>query len=431
MLIATINNIANGILFSLILFCFNKNNLKLKNNKYIVVNFLFFTLSFALVCFLPFTLLILKTTLIFILLFLSNYLINNNSSNIAYAKSTLIYLILIISYCLSLIITFTLCRKAYIIDYLSTNILMLSFKALLIISIITIYILNVKKKDFINNLEFKCDKLSIITLLILQISIVPIQFVLANDTSEITSLKLMILYLLIISVYSTSTTFVNSKLCKCKQINEKLEIDNKSMSNLIDGVRTIKHDYGNIFQTINGYLCSKDYDRLNTYVDSIMKEFGILNNISALNTSTFDEPGIYGIVGSKQFYANSKGLLFDLDVTVKVSEINFYTPKLCRILGIILDNAIEASSKSKEKYIKLEIHYSQIKNAHIIRVYNTFNNSETIDLNKIYEKGYSSKEVKSGIGLWEVKRIINLSKNSQIFATIENEFFVQNIIIEK
>ena len=100
------------------------------------------------------------------------------------------------------------------------------------------------------------------------------------------------------------------------------------------------------------------------------------------------------------------------------------------MFGILLDNAIEATLKSKNKYIKLEIHFDIKKNAHVIKIYNTYNNKENIDLTKIYDKGYSSKKVKSGIGLWEVKRMINSYNNSQIYATIENDFFIQNIIIE-
>ena len=49
----------------------------------------------------------------------------------------------------------------------------------------------------------------------------------------------------------------------------------------------------------------------------------------------------------------------------------------------------------------------------------------------VFKKGYSSKEVKSGIGLWEVKKLIDKSGNSQIYASIEKNQFIQNIIIEK
>lgn len=88
-------------------------------------------------------------------------------------------------------------------------------------------------------------------------------------------------------------------------------------------------------------------------------------------------------------------------------------PELSRILGILLDNAMEATEKAKQKYIRFEAKYDKRKNADVIKVINTYDTSINIDLDKIYEKGVSSKKVKSGIGLWEVKNLsrkINLLK---------------------
>ena len=107
-------------------------------------------------------------------------------------------------------------------------------------------------------------------------------------------------------------------------------------------------------------------------------------------------------------------------------------PDLSRILGILLDNAIEATSKlDNNKYIKLEMRFDSKKYADVIRIYNTYDTSIQINTADIFKKGYSSKKVKSGIGLWEVQKLIKKSGNSQIFACIEKEKFVQNIIIEK
>jgi two-component system sensor histidine kinase AgrC len=120
----------------------------------------------------------------------------------------------------------------------------------------------------------------------------------------------------------------------------------------------------------------------------------------------------------------------DLDVTMSFKEINFPMPELSRIFGILLDNAIEATSKCANKYIRLEIKYVPKKNATVIRILNTFDQSFKIELNSLYHKGYSTKKVKSGLGLWEASKIIARYKHSQMYATIENDKFVQNIIIE-
>lgn len=269
-------------------------------------------------------------------------------------------------------------------------------------------------------------------LIIIILTFLPITAVIVYNNYSYDIVLLLCHFVQILGTTAFIAYFSNEMVDKERYIEKctSLEVDNKSMACLIDGVKTIKHDFGNTYQAINGYLCRKDYDKLEAYVSSIMKEYNILSNMSLLNNSIFDDSGIYGIVGTKHFYANSIGIVFDIDVPEKVSKINFPKLELCKIFGILLDNAIEATSKAVDKYIKLSIHYVDYKDAFVIKISNTFNTNCKIEISKIFDKGYSSKIKKSGIGLWEVKKIINSQSNSQIYASIENNVFVQNIIIE-
>ena len=209
-------------------------------------------------------------------------------------------------------------------------------------------------------------------------------------------------------------------------------LHNKTMTGMVDGVKKLKHDYNNIMQALNGYVSTKQYDKLQEHIKSVIGECNDINNLSVINPEIFNDPAIYGIVGAKYFMAIEKDIKFDLDITTNIAEINFSMPDLSRILGILLDNAIEATSKlDNNKYIKLEMRFDSKKYADVIRVYNTYDTNIDINTADIFKKGYSSKKVKSGIGLWEVQKLIKKAGNSQIFANIEKEKFVQNIIIEK
>mgnify|MGYP003289558130 CR=1 FL=1 len=209
------------------------------------------------------------------------------------------------------------------------------------------------------------------------------------------------------------------------------ELHNKTLVGMVDGVRTLKHDYNNIIQALNGYITTKQYDKLAEHINGVLKECNIINNLSVIDPKIFNEPAVYGVVGAKYFLANKDNITFDFDIMTDISKIAFPMPDLSRILGILLDNALEATRKSNKPYIMLEMKFDKRKNSDIIRVVNTYNPNIKIDLNKIYEKGFSTKVVKSGIGLWEVKKLVGKNKNSQVYATIEKDKFVQNIIIEK
>lgn len=211
-----------------------------------------------------------------------------------------------------------------------------------------------------------------------------------------------------------------------------MTLHNKTMTGMVDGVRKLKHDYNNIMQALNGYVSTKQYDKLKEHIKSVLGECSDINTLSVITPKIFNDPAIYGIVGAKYFTATEQDIKFEFDITTNIAKINFSMPDLSRILGIILDNAIEATTKlEKNRYIKLEMRFDNKKCADVIRVYNTYDTSININTQDIFKKGYSSKEVKSGIGLWEVKKLIDKSKHSQIYASIEKDKFIQNIIIEK
>ena len=178
-------------------------------------------------------------------------------------------------------------------------------------------------------------------------------------------------------------------------------------------------------------IITKEYNKIEPFVSNLMKECQAINTLDSLDPAIFNEPAIYGVVASK--YATSKcdNIQMDLEILTNIKDIDFSIPELSRILGILLDNAIEATKNAETKYVRLEMKYDKRKCADVIRVINTYDTNIQIDLEGIYKKGVSSKKVKSGIGLWEVKNIISKYNNAQIFPSIENDKFVQNVIIEQ
>lgn len=310
----------------------------------------------------------------------------------------------------------------------------LIFQALLNFIIITIINLIFSYRN-INSHIFECISMKNIKILILIILgyIIP-QFITFTINHYSYSNSLLIINTLQIVLVSVLIFLYFKNIINKEKIEAELiiaETHNKTLIEIVDSVRTLKHDYGNIVQALNGYVLTKQYEQLDEYVNSLLKEFNSVNNVSSIDPKIFNEPAIYGVVGAKYFFATQNDITFELDITTNIKGINFSKPELSRILGILLDNAIEATQKTKEKYIRLEMHYNEKKYADIIRIINTYDSSINIDLDNIFEKGVSSKKIKSGIGLWEVKKLIKKNKYSQIYAAIENDKFVQNLIIEK
>ena len=101
---------------------------------------------------------------------------------------------------------------------------------------------------------------------------------------------------------------------------------------------------------------------------------------------------------------------------------------MSRIIGILLDNAIEATEKAASKKINVIISKDD-NDSTFIQIENSVRD-KNIDIESIFEKGVSSKKIKSGIGLWEVKKLVNSAPNSHIFTRVKDNIFSQTLVID-
>ena len=99
-----------------------------------------------------------------------------------------------------------------------------------------------------------------------------------------------------------------------------------------------------------------------------------------------------------------------------------------KILGILLDNAIEAAKECQEKNINIIIRNDFKVKRQLVIVENTYKD-KNIDTEKIYEKGFTSKPNNTGLGLWETRQILKRNNNLNLFTSKNNEFFKQQLEI--
>ena len=93
-----------------------------------------------------------------------------------------------------------------------------------------------------------------------------------------------------------------------------------------------------------------------------------------------------------------------------------------RVLGIFLDNSIEAAGQSSKKVINIMISKDFRNNFDLITVENSCN-PNNIDTNKIFEKNFSTKPKNTGLGLWKVKNILKKYDNVSLNTSVDNNFF--------
>ena len=96
---------------------------------------------------------------------------------------------------------------------------------------------------------------------------------------------------------------------------------------------------------------------------------------------------------------------------------------LYRIVGIVLDNAIEASAKTKDKVLIIDIY--EENNEICFDISNSFKGN--VDLNTINNKGITTKGNNRGIGLYIAKKILLRSNKITMNQSVNNKIFTTNI----
>jgi len=209
-----------------------------------------------------------------------------------------------------------------------------------------------------------------------------------------------------------------------------LESYNKTLSIMYDNIRGFRHDYSNFIQALNGYVNTNNIEGIKMMCKSATKECQDVNQMGILDPNVINNPAVYSILTNKYFLAQEQGIEINVEIMIDLKEMEICNYQLCRILAILLDNAIEAARECKEKIINIRFVKDLRANRKLLIIENSYM-EKNIDIDKIFEKGYTSKEDtenRHGLGLWNVRRILKQNTNLNLF-TSKGELFSQQLEI--
>lgn len=279
------------------------------------------------------------------------------------------------------------------------------------------------------------NKLILVINIIIGIIAIAMQSYLATLYSTFIPISTTIISISILLVYFLFSMYSLSRTNKLEITTESLEEEklyNKTLNILYDNIRGFKHDFNNIVQSIGGYISTNNMDGLRDYYSDLMADCQKVNNLAVLNPELIDNPAVYSLLTSKYHRAEELGIKMSFEVLLDLQTLNIKTYDLTRILGILLDNAIEASSKCDEKNIYITIRKDNKASRHLFVIENTYTNKD-VNTDRIFEKGYTSKTEDDGknhgLGLWEVREILKKNNNLNLYTTKDDKLFKQQLEI--
>ena len=301
----------------------------------------------------------------------------------------------------------------------------------ILILIIKYFKLHIKIIDTLNT---KTKILLIFNALLLLV-VLGIQFYLIVFYSIIMPLFISIISSIALIAYFSVSIYSILNASKLVVTQRDLESANHHVQTLIilhDQVRSFKHDFDNIVNSIGGYIINDDMNGLKKYYNQLLDECNKTNNLYALSPAVINHPAIYHILANKYYDANQKNVQINLNVFLNLNEIEerMKIYDFTRILGILLDNAIDAATECDKKVINVTFRKEVSNDMITIIIQNTYANKD-VNTEEIFQKGNSSKPNHSGLGLWKVHQILLHNNNLNLFTTKDGEFFTQQFEIFK
>ncbi len=272
---------------------------------------------------------------------------------------------------------------------------------------------------------------SIYFLLYIWLTVVAEKDGIANEYAPL----MLIMYLIIIFVGGIGfVSFIrsNAKAQRQQQLinsyRNQIETAQKVNAQYED-FRRERHDMKNMLLSVQGYIRDHNDEKANqllsvflqTNIDSKNYE-EIDNSLSRLNIS-----GLRNLIKEKAYRIVEQEIPLAIEVNAKIDSLPGSEVKTARIIGILLDNAIEATLNQKKPYVQVALLRHDEENYELV-VANSL--EKTLDLNKAMKFEHSEKENHQGIGLSNITQLVDNDDRYSFSAEVKEKVIIMTCFIQ-
>lgn len=270
------------------------------------------------------------------------------------------------------------------------------------------------------------DWIYIILVVILMILLMTFNRYKLNSTIEYYIYIVIIIFVVVSFVYVIYNKFQRQAMED--KYNESMEYVLR-YEKIINEQGKKNHEYNNQLMVIKGYINKPE--RLSEYLDEVIGEHKTGQNYTVKQLGFLPDGGVKGLLYHKLSKMEDNNIKYYLyvDQNLKDKDIESFDLKtyrdLTKLLGVFLDNAIDAALKSEEKEIEVEL--KDKDDCLLLTISNTYD--KNTDINKVGKSGFTTKGVGHGFGLSIVKDIAKTNSEIETFSSKESDKFIQTAMI--
>lgn len=275
--------------------------------------------------------------------------------------------------------------------------------------------------------------IGLIVVLILTTPSIHILATLHQEYGEATYITAFILFFILLLM-----VLIGSHLTKERLVEEQQDRLDKELLDYVDRLEVMhdelasfRHDYTNVLLTLDQGVRTKNINQIEQiYHNVIAPTTKLINHqeLDIVKLSHIKVPEVKSLLSVKVIAAQQQNIQVMVDIPQPIEEIAMPIVNFIRVISVLIDNAIEEAVQSKDKRLQLALF--EIEEQQYFLVRNSSDHNE-IDLQRIYEKGYSSKKGNEGFGLHSVKHMIDQTPHATLETTFDPPYFTQKLMLKK
>lgn len=196
---------------------------------------------------------------------------------------------------------------------------------------------------------------------------------------------------------------------------------------LYNEIRGFRHDYAGMMVSMQTAIDSKDLQE----IDRIYNEVFVKANhklrsdkYTYFDLNNLEDSALRSVIAQSIANARVHNIEYTLEVKDIISPLSMELLDLVRVMSILLNNAVEGALESYRK--QMEVAVIKLESEILIIIQNSRKN-RLIKPEEIFNIGYSTKGINRGIGLNNVKEILEKYDDVILETEIDNERFKQII----
>ena len=250
-----------------------------------------------------------------------------------------------------------------------------------------------------------------------------------NSFSSILATIVFICLLLIFFAMNANKVQIEREIALNQKKFEQEYLQNYTdeIVSLYNEIRGFRHDYAGMMVSMQTAIDSKDLQE----IDRIYNEVFVKANhklrsdkYTYFDLNNLEDSALRSVIAQSIANARVHNIEYILEVKDIISPLSMELLDLVRVMSILLNNAVEGALESYRK--QMEVAVIKLDSEILIVIQNSRKN-RSIKPEEIFNIGYSTKGINRGIGLNNVKEILEKYDDVILETEIDDERFKQII----